>query len=215
MLFVYTDIIMQLSNIRKKINYTESGWHVIVALCIAIGLELTLSNELTFGSKYAIAGLEGALIILLLAFPLHAVLKRLFAIGLLGLISLANLISLGMVIAALFGSLSVNGHDLLISGVAIYITNIIVFGLWYWELDNTRQAIPDFLFPQQSGVKSERGWRPTFFEYLYISLTNATAFSPTDAMPLTHRAKLLMSIQAVVSLITVALVAARAVNILS
>ncbi|MEP7205261.1 MAG: hypothetical protein ABI716_03660 [Candidatus Saccharibacteria bacterium] len=206
---------MQLSHLHVKINHSEAGWHVIVALFIAIGLELTLSNALTFGSKYMVAGLELILILLLGVFPFRAALKRGLAILLLGLISAANLVSLGMVIAALFGSVNVNGHELLISSMAIYLTNIIVFGLWYWELDNTRQAIPDFLFPQQANPKGERGWKPTFFEYLYLSLTNATAFSPTDAMPLTHRAKLLMSAQAVTSLVTVALVVARAVNILS
>ena len=206
---------MQLSDLHKKVNRTEAGWHIIVALFIAIGLEFALSNALTFGTKYAVAGLEVTLVLLLTVFPLHATLKRLFAILLLALISLANLVSLGLVIAALFGSLQVNGHELLISSMAIYLTNIIVFGLWYWELDNTRQTIPDFLFPQQSNPKGEHGWRSTFFDYLYISLTNATAFSPTDAMPLTHRAKLLMSAQAVTSLVTVALVVARAVNILS
>jgi uncharacterized membrane protein len=205
---------MQLSDLRRKINRTEAGWHVIVALLVAIGLELILSNALTFGAKYAVAGLEVLLILLLTVFPLHAAIKRVSAILLLGLISFANLVSLGMVISALFGGLHVDGHELLISSMAIYLTNIIVFGLWYWELDNTRQAIPDFLFPQQANPKGEKNWKPTFFEYLYVSLTNATAFSPTDAMPLTHRAKLLMAIQAVVSLVTVALVVARAVNIL-
>jgi hypothetical protein len=206
---------MQLSDLRKKINHTEAGWHIIIALFIAIGLELALSNSLTFGAKYVVAGLEVVLILLLTVFPLHATLKRLFAILLLGLISIANLTSLGMVIAALFGGLDVNGHELLISSMGIYLTNIIVFGLWYWELDNTRTSVPDFLFPQQSNLQLMHNWKPMFFEYLYISITNATAFSPTDAMPLTHRAKLLMSIQAVVSLVTVALVVARAVNILN
>ncbi len=213
--FGYTNDNMQLSDLHRKVNHTEAGWHIIVALFIAIGLEFVLSNALTFGAKYAVAGLEVTLVLLLTVFPLHAALKRIFAILLLALISLANLASLGMVIAALFGGLHVDGHELLISSTAIYLTNIIVFGLWYWELDNTHQTIPDFLFPQQSSPKGERGWSPTFFDYLYISLTNATAFSPTDAMPLTHRAKLLMAIQAVVSLVTVALVVARAVNILS
>ncbi len=206
---------MQLSNLHKKINRTEAGWHVVVALFVAIGLELALSNALTLGAKYAVAGLEVVLILLLVVFPLRATLKRILAILLLGLISFANLVSLGMVISALFGGIQVNGHELLISSMAIYLTNIIVFGLWYWELDNTRQAVPDFQFPQQSNSQGGRDWKPNFFDYLYISLTNATAFSPTDAMPLTHRAKLLMSAQAVTSLVTVALVVARAVNILS
>jgi len=207
--------IMQLSKIGKNINRYEAGWHVVVALLVAIGLELVLSNTLTFGAKYAVAGLEVVLILLLVVFPLRAGLKRVFAILLLGLISFVNLVSLGLVIAALLGGLHIDGHQLLISSLAIYLTNIIVFGLWYWELDNTRQAIPDFLFPQQATTQGEISWKPNFFDYLYISLTNATSFSPTDAMPLTHRAKLLMAIQAVVSLVTVALVVARAVNILS
>ena len=206
---------MQLSDLHRKVNQTEAGWHIVVALFIAIGLEFALSNSLTFGAKYAVAGLEITLVLLLTVFPLQAAVKRLFAILLLALISLANLVSLGLVIAALFGGSNVDGHQLLISSMAIYLTNIIVFGLWYWELDNTRQTIPDFMFPQQSGSTNGRGWKPTFFDYLYISLTNATAFSPTDAMPLTHRTKLLMALQAVISLVTVALVVARAVNILT
>jgi uncharacterized membrane protein len=207
---------MQLSRIhRKDVQRIESRWHVVVAILIAIGLGLILSNELTFGTKYAVAGLEVILLLLLAVFPLHATLKRLLAIFLLALISAANIISLGLVISALFGGLIIDGHPLLISSVAIYLTNIIVFGLWYFELDNAYQTVPDFLFPQQTSSRPDRSWKPAFFDYLYISVTNATAFSSTDTLPLTHRAKLLMAMQSIVSLITVALVVARAVNILS
>jgi hypothetical protein len=115
-----------------------------------------------------------------------------------------------------------DGHLLIYSALIIYATNVIVFGLLYWELDgrSTRGApdgVRDFLFPQQSTNEKETkqpDWQPTFFDYLYVSVTNATAFSPTDAMPLTYRAKLLMTVQAFTSLATIALVAARAVNIL-
>lgn len=208
--------VMQLSQIHyKDINGKESRWHIIVAIFIAIGLGLILSNQLTFNVKYTIAGLEALLIVLLIFVPFSAVAKRFFAIVLLAIISIVNLISLSLVIAALFGGLKIDGHELLISSVAIYLTNIIVFGLWYWELDNTRQAIPDFLFPQQTNIKVDPNWKPTFFDYLYVSVTNATAFSPTDTLPLTHRGKLLMGAQSIVSLVTVALVVARAVNILS
>jgi hypothetical protein len=208
--------VMQLSQIHyKDINGKEARWHIILAIFVAIGLGLILSNQLTFDMKYAIAALELLLIILLIVVPFRPVAKRLFAILLLALISIVNLISLGLVINALFGGITVDGHELLISSVAIYLTNIIVFGLWYWELDNTRQSVPDFLFAQQTNTKVDPGWKPTFFDYLYISVTNATAFSPTDTLPLTHRAKLLMGIQSVISLVTVALVVARAVNILS
>ena len=206
---------MLLSKIHPKdTRLSEPTWHIVLAIFVSIGLELVISNSLTFGAKYWVAGLEVALIVLLVTVPLHHNVKRAFAILLLALISLANLLSLGLVIAALFGGLAVDGHELLISSVAIYLTNIIVFGLWYWELDNTRQAVPDFLFPQQAN-NIDPSWKPTFFDYLYISLTNGTAFSPTDALPLTHRAKLLMAVQSVISLVTVALVVARAVNILN
>jgi hypothetical protein len=101
---------------------------------------------------------------------------------------------------------------------------VIVFGLWYWELDrggpsarhDPHHREPDFLFPQMATPGSARpDWAPGFLDYLYVSFTNATAFSPTDTMPLTPLAKSLMAVQSAASLLTVALVAARAVNILS
>ena len=144
---------------------------------------------------------------------------------LIAFISLANIVSLILVIHALFTDSHVTGRELIASGMAIYLTNIIVFGLWYWELDSngiqgqsTKIRPVDFLFPQMTPGEHviEPGlWSPSFFDYLYVSTTNATAFSPTDTLPLTHRAKLLMSSQSIISLVTVALVAARAVSILS
>ena len=100
--------------------------------------------------------------------------------------------------------------------------NVIVFGLWFWELDRggvtaRLQPVhrrPDFLFPQMTVPGSSPGWTPGFLDYLYTSFTNATAFSPTDTMPLTPRVKLLMMVQSLASLLTVALVISRAVNIL-
>lgn len=203
---------MRLARLHHK-NHIEPVWHVALAVLVAVGLQLILNDSLSFGSKYAIAGLEVLLFLILTAFRFADLLRRLIATGLIALISLVNIVSLGIVINVLFTGTHINGRQLLISGVAIYLTNIIVFGLWYWEMDDTKKDVPDFLFPQASEKGSD--WTPTFFDYLYISITNATAFSPTDTMPLTHRAKLLMSLQAVTSLVTVALVAARAVNILS
>jgi hypothetical protein len=100
---------------------------------------------------------------------------------------------------------------------------VLLFGLWYWELDRGGPAArrfgpddpPDFLFPQMNDASwSPADWKPTLVDYLYLSFTNATAFSPTDTMPLTPMAKWLMSAQALTALVTVALVVARAVNIL-
>jgi hypothetical protein len=115
-------------------------------------------------------------------------------------------------------------HDLILAGIVLWVTNVLLFGLWYWELDgggplqraSGKDAAPDFLFPQMADPRTAQdGWRPSLIDYLYVSFTNATAFSPTDTMPLTPIAKLLMTVQSIASLITVGLVFARAVNILS
>jgi len=207
----------------------EPYWHVQLAVAVAIALQLFLSNRLTVGPKYVIAAFECLLVIALALFARkghHTILgvRRSLASILIALISMANIASLILVINELLNSKQVSGNQLILSALAIYLTNIIIFGLWYWELDNAGtnpepDAMPiDFLFPQmasQNDIKTLSGWSPTFLDYLYVSATNASAFSPTDTMPLTHRAKVLMGLQSTVSLITVALVAARAVNILS
>lgn len=200
---------MRLAHIRQKDTFQEPVWHVLIALVAIIGSQLFLGDAVTFGLKYVIAGLETLLLIILDTGILRSG-RRIIALLLVAVISVMNVASLIAVIYLLFSGAHVDGRALLISAVVIYITNIIVFGLWYWELDNIKRVQTDFQFPQKSA-----SWVPTFFDYLYVSLTNATAFSPTDTMPLTHRAKLLMSLQSIASLVTIALVAARAVNILS
>jgi len=110
-----------------------------------------------------------------------------------------------------------------VSSIQIWLTNVIVFGLWYWEVDRGGPRVrcrpdheePDFLFPQMVTPDAARPrWTPTFLDYLYVSFTNATAFSPTDTMPLTLTAKAVMAVQEVAALATIGLVFARAVNIL-
>jgi hypothetical protein len=149
---------------------------------------------------------------------------RAASLTLIAAISLANAWSAGHLIRGLINH--TEGSDagpLLANGAAIYVTNIVVFGLWYWEFDRGgpvaraegRRPYPDFLFPQMSSPQlSAPNWEPNFIDYLYVSFTNATAFSPTDVMPLSRWAKLLMAVQSAVSLATVGLVIARAVNIL-
>ncbi|HSW90867.1 MAG TPA: hypothetical protein VLF64_02615 [Candidatus Saccharimonadales bacterium] len=203
---------MRLAHIRQKGTFNEPVWHVLVVLTVAIVLQAALNNQLTFGFKYVIIALEVVLFVILSTFFLPLAWRRIVAIALLALISVANMVSLSVVIAALIGSAQVNGHELLFSSVVIYLTNVIVFGLWYWELDNQRTNVDDFQFPQRAGETSQR---PTFLDYLYVSITNASAFSPTDTLPLTHRAKYLMALQSLTSLAIVVLVTARAVNILS
>ncbi len=209
----------------------EPHWHIQVAVLLTIVLQLTLVDKLTAGPRYPIAGLEIFLLAILTITTHDALiyksgsLRRLAIIFLTGLISLANVTSLVLVITYLLSRPNhIDGHSLIVSALAIYMTNIIMFGLWYWELDGggaggrgTHQPPVDFLFPQMNNsvkVTEQKNWQPTFFDYLYVSITNATAFSPTDTVPLTHRAKFLMSIQGTASLLTIALVAARAINVL-
>jgi len=116
------------------------------------------------------------------------------------------------------------GPQLLLSAVVVLVTNVITYALAYWELDDggpiaraladTRDH-PDFQFPQDENRElAQPGWVPALVDYLYLSLTNSVAFSPTDAMPLTHRAKLVMGLEASISLVTILVVGARAINVL-
>lgn len=211
---------MKLAHIHRR---REPIWHVQLAVLIAIAAQVFLSREYVVGPHYALAAVEGFLLIAIsLPGHGHRVLRRVLALTLLALITITNIVSLVLVMDALLNGSVSNGHNLIYSALVIYATNIIVFGLLYWELDSRNtEGQPtgenDFLFPQQTASASatgQPGWGPTFLDYFYVSVTNATAFSPTDAMPLTHRAKALMTVQALTSLATIALVAARAVNIL-
>ncbi len=182
---------------------------------------------------------------LLLLVPLIAVnprrltretqLSRAASLGLVGLIGLANTYALVMLVRALLASRVDNGRVLLAAALQVWLTNIIVFGLAFWELDRdgpvartqrTRAQLgqADFMFPQEqcddavdevaAGSSGKADWVPTLVDYLYVSLTNSTAFSPTDTMPLSPRAKVLMGLQGITALVISVLVISRGVNIL-
>lgn len=149
--------------------------------------------------------------------------RRMFSLLLFGVISLAN----GGALVALIGSLLTghedDGAELIYKGITIWTANMISFGLWYWVFDRggpvrrrePNPRPPDFQFPQMENPElAEPNWHPRLFDYIYVSYTNSIAFSPTDAMPLTRTAKLLMLVQSSASALTVLLVAARGVNIL-
>jgi uncharacterized membrane protein len=203
-------------------------WEPQVVVACAIALQLALSDQVTIGPTWLLPVLEGAALIALIGASMHPQardfrFRRHVAIALIGLVSAANAISLVMLCNRLLQSSKENGHQLILSGIVLWSTNVLLFGLWYWELDRGGPAarvrgdrdFPDFLFPQMSDPRwAPENWMPRLIDYLYVSLTNATAFSPTDTMPLTPTAKWLMSAQSIVSLITVGLVVARAVNIL-
>jgi len=140
------------------------------------------------------------------------------------LLGIATAWSVFRLVAGLIdGTLSDDPPVLLGSGAAIWLTNVTVFALWFWEFDrggpaaraHAREPLPDFLFVQmQNRDLAPADWEPEFLDYLYLSFTNATAFSPTDVMPMTRWAKTLMMAESALSLITAALVIARAVNVL-
>jgi uncharacterized membrane protein len=209
----------------------ESRLPVLFALVAVICLQLAIPKSYTVVPRWPLIGLELLLIAVLLWLnPLR--LTRSTRIGkhatwiLLAAITLDNTLSAVLLdIRILSGEVSNKAAVLLGSGGAIFVTNIIVFGIWYWELDRGgpfarragEQPYPDFMFPQMDPDTAKLvkpGWRPTFLDYLYVSLTNAMAFSPTDTMPLARWAKGMMAVQSLVSVTTIALVIARAVNVL-
>ena len=148
---------------------------------------------------------------------------RRMALLLTAIVMAINFYALVEVVGALLHGAK-GGQSLLLDALNIWFTNVVVFALWFWNIDRggpplrglSPKAAPDFLFPQMLGSGDQNPtWTPGFFDYFYVSFTNATAFSPTDTMPLSVQSKLLMMIEASVSLLTVGLVAARAVNILT
>jgi len=194
----------------------------------AIVLQLLLPERLSAGPSWLLPTLEGALLVAFaVATPRQLEhehhLRRGFTLGLTALISAANAASLVLLCRDLLGHGIANGRQLIAAGALIWLTNVLIFGLWYWQIDRggpgrraaAHDGPPDFLFPQMNDDRIQpSGWRPGFIDYLYTSLTNAIAFSPTDTMPLTAMAKSLMGVQSIVSLVTIGLVVARAVNIL-
>jgi uncharacterized membrane protein len=144
---------------------------------------------------------------------------------LLAVIVFGNLVGVGLLVAALITTSAdaLGGGQLLLTAAAIWAANVIVFGMCYWDIDDGgpferarhERTTPDFQFPQDENRQlARKGWRPRVWDYIFVSLTSATAFSPTDSMPLTLRAKLLVGVESIVSLVLVVLVTARAVNVL-
>lgn len=205
-------------------------WGPQLVVAAALVLDLSLPNRLTIGPTWLLPSVEALLLAALVAMSparsiRHSPARRNVSMGLIGLVSAVNLYSLVELCRFLLHGHKVNGHHLILAGIVLWVTNVLLFGLWYWQLDRggpVARAMgedqpPDFLFQQMTddGAKfASRDWRPGLTDYLYVSFTNATAFSPTDTMPLTPTAKFLMAAQALASLVTIGLVIARAVGVL-
>lgn len=215
----------------------ESLWPARFAILTVLGLNLLLGEHLTAGPNWLLPAVEVLLLLPLSVLrgrqrrhlhihgQVNRALRRVtwpLALTLTGLLHFANLTSLGLLVGDLLGGSGATGRALLADALNLWVTNVLVFSLWYWELDRggaLRRTHPgtfaDFLFPQAGAADlAPAWWRPEYVDYLFVAFTNAAAFSPTDALPLSRRAKLLMTFQATTSMLTVVLVASRAVNIL-
>jgi hypothetical protein len=217
------------SRIVARLDSWSPYWEPQAVVAAAILLDLALPARLTVGPTWLLPSVEGVLlVVLILTSPhpsvRHSPYRRYVTILLVALVSAVYIYSLAELIHFLLLGTVRDGRPLVYAGAALWGTNVLVFGLWYFELDRggpTARALreeqyPDFLFPQMTdGAEyAQPGWMPRLIDYLYVSFTNATAFSPTDTMPLSAAAKWIMSLQALASLTTVGLVVARAVNIL-
>jgi hypothetical protein len=209
----------------------EARWQVTICVAVAIALQIAVPDRLVLlRPTWVLPTVQGALLIALVIANPHRINResqvlRMLSLVLVAVLSFANAWSVERLAVGLVKG---TGHwtagQLLITGGAIWLTNVIVFGLWYWEFDRggpvaralATKPFPDFQFPQMVSPPEmvPPNWEPAFADYLYVAFTNAAAFSPTDVMPLSRWAKMAMTVQSVISIVTVALVVARAVNIL-
>jgi uncharacterized membrane protein len=224
------DVSAELGPAWRRLTDGEERWPAALGVLVMVVLQLRLPSALTPSSHGVGPWVELVLLVLLVAVNPRRIKRRPRGIRVLSLtlIGVATLIN-GWSVIALIDQLLAGGADtgdaatLLGVGANIWVTNVIVFALWYWEFDRGGPGAraegsdpePDFLFPQMATPElGMTSWEPEFLDYLYVSFTNATAFSPTDTMPLSRWTKVAMLVQSAVSLVTAALVIARAVNIL-
>ncbi len=204
-------------------------WEAGLAAVLAAALYIPLDAHLTLGPKWAPILLVGVLLIPIVIMQ-EAIRRpggwtpsmrhvRMLALLVLGILALAEASTLVLLILRLDTMKA--GRDLFVSAGLIWVINLLVFALCYWEIDGGGPARrppagcppTDFLFPQQTDPRLNVGWAPEFVDYLFLAFNTGTAFSPTDTMILSRQAKLVMMVQATIALLTIALVAARGVNI--
>jgi len=222
---------------HRRVGQGENRFPPALAVVVAGVVYALLPDSLLFTPRLVIPAAEALLLVaLVVANPRRMVRQtrwsRIASAALTALIIVANLVALGMLVASLTKR-SASGSGLLVAAMQVWVTNVIGFALLYWELDRggpvarreeRRDKLPpaDWRFSQDEnddtvtevavGSSKTSGWIPIFLDYLYLSLTNSSAFSPTDTMPLTNRAKALMGIEATAALLTSLLVIARAVG---
>ncbi|MEC3992875.1 DUF1345 domain-containing protein [Actinacidiphila sp. DG2A-62] len=214
----------------RRVTRGEPRWASTASVVAVVAIQLTLPARLAAHPRALMPAVETALLLVLVLINPHRIERRsrtyrVAALTMTLVITGANAYSAIRLVAGLVrGTDASPAGTLLLTGGAIWLTNVVIFALLYWELDRGGPAaraqgerdVPDFLFVQmQSPELAPAHWEPAYFDYFYLSFTNSTAFSPTDVMPVTRWAKALMLAQSAVSLLTVVLVVARAVNILT
>jgi hypothetical protein len=210
----------------------ERRWPASLTVLVVLGLQVALPSEVTAGPRWLIPALEAALLVpVVIGNPIRlerdVPALRAVSIALVATVALANAVHLIRLISFLLSGTKTDANVLVLAAGLIWVTNLAVAALAFWEVDrggpfardprhDRTPGRPDLLFPQMTGVPGWDAdtWYPAFSDYLFVALTTATAFSPTDTMPLSPRAKLIMGAGSAVSLLTVAVVAARAVNVL-
>lgn len=212
----------------QKPHQGEHRFPVSIVVLVVIILQFALPDSLSLSFQKWICLVEFGILLSFYTFGPKRLMKhhpptRLVSFILTGVMTISNTASAVKLISVLISGGIGSAPQLLASGGSIWLTNVVIFSLWFWDLDRggpgaraeAKKDWPDFLFPQMTDpTYAPSDWHPKFFDYLYMSFTNASAFSPTDVMPLTIWAKMLMLLQSTTSLIVVGLVVARAVNIL-
>jgi uncharacterized membrane protein len=207
----------------------EPRWTVTLAIAVMIVLQWMLPDKLTLGPGWLLPAIELTIAVVLFAADPGRIRRdtgplRMLGLSLIAVASLGTAWSAGMLVRSIAtGRETGSAVDLLAAGGSIYLINVLTFAVWFWELDRggpARRALgtdpyPDLLFPPMTAPDmAHPEWEPRFFDYLYVAFTNATAFSPTDTLPMSRWAKAAMALEAAISLVTAALVIARAVNVL-
>jgi len=206
----------------------ESRWPAFVAALVIIVGQARLASSLQLQPVWLLPGAAAVLLIASIGFYISPAkptrVDRAVSIGLAGVLVIANAGSFALLVRDVFLGSSLTPLGLLANGVTLWVVNVLVFAIVFWEFDGggpearleRRREFPDFVFPQQQPDQEKlarAGWQPSFGDYLYLALTNGTAFSPTDAMPYTKRAKFAMGAQSLLAFSIAAVVVARAVNI--
>lgn len=205
----------------------EPRWPASLALVVCVALYVVLPDRLVIGPHWLLPVLValplGPLSARRHRHPDESTWIRHVTLGLIALVTLANVTSMALLVHHLLDSEVSQGRRLIYSAVSVWLTNVIVYGLWFWEVDrggphrraSGEKLVIDLQFPQMENPDlAPEHWRPHFTDYLYTSFANGTSFAPADAMPLSFRMKVLFTTESIVSLVTIAVVAARAVNIL-